>query len=97
MKMQRVVQVERALRSKSNKFLLKPNDAGKSDIWKTFSLVYEQNFTDNETSTEHVRRVGSGLKNVTHDQLWGDLVWPSHQILWILINQFGRKGPKFKM
>ena len=36
-------------------FVLKPNDAGKSDIWKTFSLVYEQNFTDNEASTEHVR------------------------------------------
>ena len=36
------VDVERRLREKSRGIVLKPHLSGKSDVWKNFSLVFEQ-------------------------------------------------------
>jgi len=36
------VDVERRLREKSGEIVLKPHLSGKSDVWKNFSLMFEQ-------------------------------------------------------
>jgi len=36
-------EVERQLRAKPDDFELKPNEAAKSDVWKSFSLIYRKN------------------------------------------------------
>ena len=36
-------EVERQLRAKPDDFVLKPNEAAKSDVWNSFSLIYRKN------------------------------------------------------
>ena len=35
-------EIERSLKTRNCKYLLKPNELGKSDVWKNFDLVFEK-------------------------------------------------------
>ena len=55
------IDVEKRLREKRDKFVLKQQLSAKSDVWKHFSLVFEQLF-DFEIKARGSGRVGSGRK-----------------------------------
>ena len=48
-----IIEVERALRLKSEEFSLRSNESAKADIWAHFSLIYENNSTTSSIPTQN--------------------------------------------